>query len=423
MASIVHRCLRHVPEGLRHRLIRSSISIPAVDAAEYTFKIAETREELEVAYGLLHDCYVGSRLMRRHPSGLRCTLFTALPYTTTIIAIHHQRVVGTVSLIRDSEVGFPSDKEYRGENDAVRSKGFKAVEVSAFAVDPEYRRRDHMISFYLMKFLFQYARRYMGCDMLVATVHPRSWDFYAALLGFKRSGREVSYGFVEGALAIHISLDLKVAENEWFPRKYRGLGPTRNLFQFMTGPHAAMKFPERHIPSVLDPVMTPEYLEYFFVHKTKLFSELSQRELSLIYHAYALHFDPASVPYLSGAFDTSRPFRYPMELAIDLSGNGQLLSAQVFDLSLGGAFIATERKLEVGSTYEATIFLGGETLRIPCVPRWCNTSQSLRHPAGYGVSFLVQDLRLAKCLRSVHRHSGRLNARTETDGLAGARPA
>src|SRR4051812_31111604 len=112
MAGIFRRYFGYLPESFRHRLLRNSINIPTIQAGEFTFKIAENREELETAYSLLHDCYVTHRLMKPHPSGLRCSVYSALPYTTTIIALRGEQIVGTVSLIKDSEIGFPSDKEY-----------------------------------------------------------------------------------------------------------------------------------------------------------------------------------------------------------------------------------------------------------------------------------------------------------------------
>lgn len=409
MSPIGLRILRSLPESVRHRLFRRALRITRVCDAELTVKIAETREELESAYSLLHDCYVGMRLMKPHPAGLRCSLYSALPYTTTIIAKRGDKIVGTVSLIKDSEVGVPSDKEYQDENDLHRAQGHRLVEVSALAVSPEVRNQGHTVSLHLMKYLYQYATRYMDCDMLCATIHPRAWDFYAALLGFKRNGKVVNYGFVQGALAIHITLDLEWTENVWMPQAYRDVPAERDLLRFMTREPSPFVFPDRSASSVLDPVLTPENLEYFFAERTSVFAEVSPKELALIRSAYALHFDVSRIPFLMEAEKTIRPFRYPMRFrALLAASDGGSILGRVLDLSSGGLFFETTHDLAIGKVYEVRIELDGQAIRLPCVPKWRNSGgarhrDSLRHPQGFGMSFAVTDLRVVNFLKSLHQ--------------------
>ena len=45
--------------------------------------------------------------MKPAPSGLRATIYHALPTTTTLCAKFDGQVVGTLSLIRESVFGFP----------------------------------------------------------------------------------------------------------------------------------------------------------------------------------------------------------------------------------------------------------------------------------------------------------------------------
>ena len=62
-------------------------------------KIADTKEELEACFTLLHDAYVDSGFMKPDPSGMRVTIYHALPTTTTLCAKYDGQVVGTLSLI------------------------------------------------------------------------------------------------------------------------------------------------------------------------------------------------------------------------------------------------------------------------------------------------------------------------------------
>ena len=68
-------------------------------------KVAETREELEACFTILHDAYVASGFMKPDPSGMRVTIYHALPTTTTLCAKWEGRVVGTISMIREGVFG------------------------------------------------------------------------------------------------------------------------------------------------------------------------------------------------------------------------------------------------------------------------------------------------------------------------------
>jgi hypothetical protein len=69
---------------------------------------------------LLHDAYVGSGFMKPHPSGMRVTIYHALPTTTTLCAKYDGQVVGTLSLIRESVLGFPLQRIF--DLTAIREK-------------------------------------------------------------------------------------------------------------------------------------------------------------------------------------------------------------------------------------------------------------------------------------------------------------
>ena len=107
----LHQSLRKVfsflPRSLRFALYRSFVDCDPKPDQRLILKIAETKEELEACFKLLHDAYVGSGFMQPHPSGMRVTVYHALPTTTTLCAKFDGEVVGTISLIRESVFGFP----------------------------------------------------------------------------------------------------------------------------------------------------------------------------------------------------------------------------------------------------------------------------------------------------------------------------
>lgn len=127
-----------LPQKSRHNVYRSFVDCDSSPNKRLVLKIAETKEELEACFKLLHDAYVSSGFMTPDPSGMRVTIYHALPTTTTLCAKFDDQVVGTLSLIRESAIGFPLQRIF--DLTGVREKEGNIAEVSALAVHPRYRR-------------------------------------------------------------------------------------------------------------------------------------------------------------------------------------------------------------------------------------------------------------------------------------------
>ncbi|MBY0471456.1 PilZ domain-containing protein [bacterium] len=404
--SLYRKVLKWIPRPFREPLIRQMLQIrPFKDSEGYQVEIAKSRSDLEAAYRLLHECYVSMGIMDQHPSGLRCNLFSTLPYMTTIVAKKNGVVVGTVSVIKDSHIGLPSDSEYQKENDVLRNAGHRMIEVSCLAVAKEHRE-NHRISLHLMKYLYEYSYKNMKGDLLCATVHPRAFDFYSALLGFFRSGKVVEYPSVKGALAIHIALDLEVA-NRILKRVYEGYPTTKNLYAFMTSPIKTMLYPPAVNASV-NPVMTPDLLKYFFVEKTALFRELNSEQRALVKSAYSLNFDLNDIKELDSSPDTrNSPFRFPMATPAAILTQDQIVFGKMQNLSLGGLYFETNEKLHNDKSLVVIFSIAGQPFRIPCEVRWRSDQPANGNQKGMGLEFMRADPRIRKILRQLHSvHNG-----------------
>ena len=155
---MVHQASRKavswLPKSQRFKVFRSFADCNPSPNPRLVLKIAETREELEACFKLLHDAYVDSGFMKPHPSGMRVTIYHALPTTTTLCAKYDGKVVGTISLIRESALGVPLQKIF--DLSAVRAKKGQIAEVSALAVHKGFRRTGGSILFPLMMFMYEY---------------------------------------------------------------------------------------------------------------------------------------------------------------------------------------------------------------------------------------------------------------------------
>jgi hypothetical protein len=291
---------KYVPRSTRLTLYRSLFKCDQSLPDNLTFKIADTQEELEACLTLLHDAYVSSGFMKPDPSGMRVTVFHALPTTTTLCAKVGDRVVGTVSLIREGPFGFPLQKIFNLQS--LREKGGAIAEVSALAVESSYRRQGGYILFPLMKFMYEYAVTFFDVRHLVIAVNPRHIEMYEALLLFKRlQMRPVeSYDFVNGAPAVGATLDL-VEAPKIYKRMYGHRPPDKNLYHYFKKLKLQnIKIPARRFFTTNDPVMTPELLDHFFNKKTECFSSLEDHERARLHMIYDLPKYHQVLPKFSG---------------------------------------------------------------------------------------------------------------------------
>ncbi|NCP55852.1 MAG: hypothetical protein GW845_11810, partial [Rhodoferax sp.] len=76
-SQLARRLFSFLPKHARFAIYRSFVQCDPQPDARLVLKIAETREELEACFKLLHDAYVGSGFMKPDPSGMRVTIYHA----------------------------------------------------------------------------------------------------------------------------------------------------------------------------------------------------------------------------------------------------------------------------------------------------------------------------------------------------------
>jgi GNAT superfamily N-acetyltransferase len=290
LRNLIHHAARKLfsllPSSRRHSVYRSFVDCDPEPNKRLVLKIADTREELEACFKLLHDAYVSSGFMTPDPSGMRVTIYHALPTTTTLCAKYDNQVVGTLSLIRESAIGFPLQRIF--DLTGIREKEGNIAEVSALAVHPRFRRTGGTILFPLMKFMYEYCTTFFDTRHLVIAVNPRHIEMYESLLFFTRLSSTVveSYDFVNGAPAVGATLDLKHAP-EILRKAYAGKPTRRDLYHYFketTLPN--IQIPHRRFFTTNDPVLTPDLIDYFFNRRTTVFADLSDRKKALLHLIY-----------------------------------------------------------------------------------------------------------------------------------------
>lgn len=277
-----------LPKAWRLELFRRSMRFLEAYPQDLKVMVAESREDLEIAFRILHDEYVRYGFMKPHPSGLRVTPYHALPSTTTLVAKWRGEVVGTVSLIRSSSFGFPLSKIF--DISKHNRHGVRLAEVSALAIRRDFQGNHGMVLFPLIKFVVTYAFEYFGVDKLVICVNPNRIEFYESLFFFERLSAQTvdKYDFVNGAPAVGAYVDKRRMYRQTMIH-FGNRPPRRNLFHFLYDARLDnLIFPDRVHFKINDPIMTPDMLDYFFNIRTQTFADLDERQRIVINSLYDL---------------------------------------------------------------------------------------------------------------------------------------
>ncbi|MEO3713617.1 GNAT family N-acetyltransferase [Roseateles flavus] len=316
-----------LPRDWRFAVYRRMVDCDPQPDARLQLKIAETQEELEACFRILHDAYVAAGFMKPDPSGMRITIYHALPTTTTICAKWEGRVVGTISMIREGVFGFPLQSVF--DLAGVRRKRGNIAEISALAVHPDFRKTGGAVLFPLMKFMHQYCTEYFDTRHLVIAVNPDKIELYEALLFFERlQARTVdAYDFANGAPAVGATLDLSQSE-ALFRAVYQFRPLRKNLHHFFYRQSLDnIILPSRRYFTTNDPVLTPALLDHFFNRLSPVLQGLDDRKKALLWSIYNTPEYRQVLPMLAGQALEHHPLRQHQRYSIRCPAEMRLVSA------------------------------------------------------------------------------------------------
>jgi tetratricopeptide (TPR) repeat protein len=176
-----------------------------------TFRLAETREDLEGAFRLVYRNYVELNYCKFNRFRIHFYLYDALPETRTLVAHDGEKVVGTLTLVFDSELGLPSESLYKSEIDGLREAGRKLVEVSKLATDRELGRGQIIAVRGLFRLAWLLAASARSATDFCIMVEPHHEKFYRRTYLFERLGELREDPKAGGAASILMRLDLETA--------------------------------------------------------------------------------------------------------------------------------------------------------------------------------------------------------------------
>ena len=163
--------------------------------------LARTRSDLIAAFRLQYNSYLRAGLVSENDQKLRLTPYHLLPTTEVFVAKRDGKVISTLTMVADSEIGLPMESMYGGEVAELRDAGLTVAEMGCLADRPESPVRFLKVFTQLARLVVQVAEA-RGINALVAATHPRHARFYIRSLGFRQFGELKSCPYAEGNPAV-----------------------------------------------------------------------------------------------------------------------------------------------------------------------------------------------------------------------------
>lgn len=184
--------------------------IPTLPHSNIVIRLAETHEEIEAANRLVYRNYI-NLYWPEDEAAFRRNKYVHSSARRACVAIEAGRVIGTMSLIKDSPgLGVPSDTFYPDMVRGYRQSGEQLAEFSCLAIDREAKRTQHLVAF-LFKFLLQYSFYCAEIDRVILSCRPNHADFYERNLGFQKLTDPAPYPYAGNVRCQLLTLDLLLA--------------------------------------------------------------------------------------------------------------------------------------------------------------------------------------------------------------------
>lgn len=192
-------------------------SLAERNSRHFNTHLAKDKSELDSAFALIYKEYVAKKYCPEHASKMHYSYHSMLPDSRTFIIEKDNEMIGTISLIPDSNAGLPLDSIFGEELGRLRKPGHLLAEVSLLALKHDnFQKKTFSLtdfqkltsSFRLFKTMFDYARAVGGVTDFVIGMHPKHKDLYN-YLNFNAIGPVKSYPGAEGKPALLMHLDIE----------------------------------------------------------------------------------------------------------------------------------------------------------------------------------------------------------------------
>jgi hypothetical protein len=222
----------------------------------------------------VHDLYLEKGFTEPLEGGMWLSVANLLPDTVTLVVERDDTVVGTLTVVFDSELGLPADLLYRDEVDSFRIAGRAPAEIISLGVAAEGRRASQQILVKLFNYVYMTSWYLRGATDFVITVNPHHAEYYRKTMLFEKIGEAKDYDKVAGAPAVLLTVPLETPTFLDRPGKQEVKRRTHYRY-FHTPEQEDEILPE--LASQLGPMTEAEFL-YFAMGRSRVWKKASRAE-------------------------------------------------------------------------------------------------------------------------------------------------
>ena len=181
-------------------------------------------EELGEAFHLVYHQYVRYGYMYPNASGLRFSLLDLLPTSVALVAANDENILGTATVIANSEAGLPCYELFATELEPLLGNNRFIGECTKFSSLASIKRARNSVSRLLIRGISTWCI-YAGVDDLVIVVNPAHMSFWQKMVGFEPMSEVKACPYVRYHPGILMRLNVRSLVNgTWdIPRAVRRL--------------------------------------------------------------------------------------------------------------------------------------------------------------------------------------------------------
>ncbi len=367
----------YLPSEARGYLLREFLQLSSTSNKydEVEIGLATTKKDIEQSFRLVKKYYKKSKIKNDNANLFHITKFHCLPTTKIIVAKYKGEIIGTMTIILDSEFKLPIDDF--SNIGKLRNSGKKIAEISSIAVASKWRRRNSIVFMKLCTFLVRYSVEVMGIDFFVMVTSNTARHYYKEIFCFKpidgeikrasHAGNKLSYSQYANTKTM-----LKRMKKNYSKKKFEKitefLKSHDNYFhQFET---------DKIISQYL---YTREAFLDFFRDKNNILGKLSKNEklaLKNFYdHTSNVHQSIESLNDAHQKQDRRFP-RYHANYKLLALCNKKMIEGKTLEVSRGGLSIISDRYHQIGDRLTLLIeVFEGEVEEFHAHVRWTKGSR------------------------------------------------
>ena len=244
------------------------------------FSVANGLDIRKKAYEYVYKVYLNEGYLNNNNNKMQLTIYSALPDTTTLYAEDHNgNFIGTFTMVFDSDMGLPSDLQYKNEIDKLRRDNRRICEIISLGIDRAQRGSIKILAglFYCSYLM---AWHIMASTDFIINVIPSHRNFYFKSMRFKQIGDIKQCPRTDGVSAVLMNLPISLA---------RKLRKEMRVFPFSTHHYSEQEEIEQSekLKKMLVPMSDLEFYT-FFIENTDLWEKASDKQKDYIKKLYPI---------------------------------------------------------------------------------------------------------------------------------------